>query len=125
MSETQVPVGDSQPSRQVKRHLLKSWPEYFEKLIDGTKTFEIRKNDRDFQVGDELEIYLWDNGCLGPKGQPSVVRLVNYIMYGPAFGLNAGWCIMSLIRPVPSVSHDSTAPERKQNQAGRSPTDTR
>ncbi|MBP1544345.1 MAG: DUF3850 domain-containing protein [Oscillospiraceae bacterium] len=33
-------------------HELKCHPEYFDALILGKKTFEIRKNDRDFRVGD-------------------------------------------------------------------------
>jgi ASC-1-like (ASCH) protein len=36
------------------KHRLKTWPEYFEALLSGKKTFEIRKNDRDYQVNDLL-----------------------------------------------------------------------
>ena len=36
-------------------HELKCWPEYFEAVISGAKTFEVRKNDRDFAVRDESE----------------------------------------------------------------------
>ena len=36
------------------KHELKTWIEYFDKVADGIKTFEIRKNDRNFQVGDIL-----------------------------------------------------------------------
>ena len=35
-------------------HKLKLWPEYFDVVIKGIKTFEIRKNDRDYKVGDVL-----------------------------------------------------------------------
>ena len=33
---------------------LKILPEYFEAVKSGKKTFELRKNDRDFCVGDIL-----------------------------------------------------------------------
>lgn len=35
-------------------HALKTVPPYFKDIVDGTKTFEIRKNDRLFKVGDKL-----------------------------------------------------------------------
>ncbi|MEM5599315.1 DUF3850 domain-containing protein [Niallia circulans] len=35
-------------------HFLKIQPQYFEEVRNGNKSFEIRKNDRDFKVGDTL-----------------------------------------------------------------------
>lgn len=37
-------------------HELKIFPEYFNKVISGEKTFEIRKNDRNFLVGDYIAL---------------------------------------------------------------------
>jgi len=37
-------------------HELKILPEYFEDVISGRKTFEIRKNDRPFKKGDLLAL---------------------------------------------------------------------
>ena len=48
-----------QQIRQPVIHELKTWPEYFAKVVSGEKTFEIRKNDRDYQVGDMLSLYEW------------------------------------------------------------------
>lgn len=39
-----------------KVHVLKCWPQFFAKLASGEKTFEVRKNDRDYEVGDELHL---------------------------------------------------------------------
>src|SRR5512134_650630 len=41
-------------------HALKTWPIYFQPLYDGKKTFEVRKNDRGFKVGDTLNLLEWD-----------------------------------------------------------------
>lgn len=35
-------------------HQLKTWPGFFAGLADGTKTAEVRRNDRHFQVDDTL-----------------------------------------------------------------------
>ena len=40
-------------------HSLKTWPEYFEAVVDGSKTFEVRDNDRGYRVGDTLLLKEW------------------------------------------------------------------
>ena len=40
-------------------HELKIRPEYFKAVVLGDKMFEIRKNDRDFKVGDIIVLHEW------------------------------------------------------------------
>ena len=41
-------------------HELKIWPEFFKQIRNGRMKFQLRRNDRDFQVGDELLLKEWD-----------------------------------------------------------------
>jgi hypothetical protein len=40
-------------------HELKSWPEFFEPVYTGRKNFDLRKNDRQFAVGDVIRLREW------------------------------------------------------------------
>lgn len=50
------------------KHVLKIWPEYYERVANGSKTFEIRKNDRNFNQGDLVELRYFD-----PDFKPSPI----------------------------------------------------
>jgi len=76
-------------------HTLKTWIEYFEEVLMGHKTFEIRKNDRDFKVGDMLILREWDKLKETFTGRSIAVN-VTYILKGGSFGLEDGFVIMSI-----------------------------
>lgn len=48
------------PDQPETIHELKTWPDYFVHLLDGSKTFEYRRNDRGFKVGDVLHLREWE-----------------------------------------------------------------
>lgn len=43
-----------------REHVLKVVAPYFDALLDGSKTFEVRRNDRGFQRGDRLLLWEYD-----------------------------------------------------------------
>ena len=73
-------------------HELKTWPEYFLPVIKGKKRFEIRKNDREFQVGDKVWLKEWD-----PKRECFTGMAVKFdITYITDFGQPKGQIVMGI-----------------------------
>jgi hypothetical protein len=92
-------------------HELKTDPDVFTDVYNGLKTFEIRKNDRNFQENDIL--ILQETKYSGRSMQESsglsvgekmplvytgreIKCKVIYILRGPLYGLMNGWVIMSI-----------------------------
>jgi len=78
-----------------RTHYLKIYPEYFELVKKGLKTFELRKNDRDFNEGDILCLSEWDDK-LEQYTSKKLFCKITYVLKGPSFGLSKGYCIMSI-----------------------------
>lgn len=91
-------------------HELKCLSIYFNEVVKGTKTFEIRKNDRSYQVGDLLLLMEIDDAENDPvannvnyTGQTHLVE-VTYILKTFA-GMSMGdYVIMSIRKPKSLIS---------------------
>lgn len=59
-------------------HELKIWPEHYEPVKRKMKKAELRKNDRNYQVGDTLVLRCWDRVKEEYNGK-SVVREVTHV----------------------------------------------
>lgn len=61
-------------------HNLKTWPEFFRVVASGQKPFEIRQNNRDFQVGDTLVLQEYDlvDGYTGKVVRAEVTYITDW-----------------------------------------------
>jgi hypothetical protein len=64
---------------EIITHDLKTWPEYFEALWSGDKTFELREDDRGFDVGHRLLLREYDPDADAFTGRVIFAK-VTYLM---------------------------------------------
>lgn len=79
-------------------HELKTWPPYFGAVKRGEKTFEVRKNDRDYRVGDWLKLCEWLPALECYTGEEHEAQ-ITYLLDGGEFGVESGFCILGLSSP--------------------------
>lgn len=78
-------------------HELKTWREPFEAILSGAKNYEIRKDDRRFQVGDLLLLREYEPIPGAYTGRELRVR-VTYKTTGGAWGLPLELCVMAITK---------------------------
>lgn len=76
-------------------HDLKTWPDPYEAVEAGLKTFEWRKDDRNYQVGDTLTLKKWNPRYKAYTGK-QLARKVTHILRGPQFCVPEGFVCMSI-----------------------------
>ena len=75
-------------------HELKIIPVWYRDVASGDKNFEIRKNGRDFKVGDVLLLKEWDDGRYTGR---ELLREITYIYQGNGtYGLSDEYCILGM-----------------------------
>ncbi len=60
-----------------KTHYIKILPEYFEKVIKGNKKAELRRNDRDYKIGDKVILKEYSEGSY--TGRYAKVKITHLI----------------------------------------------
>lgn len=85
-----------------KIHHIKIERKYADRVIDGSKTFEVRKNDRDYQAGDSVFMNVIEEEhdpklprriCINSEKQSIQAK----IAYVSPFGCNQNFVVFSLI----------------------------
>lgn len=94
----------------MKLHELKIKYEYLKEVAAGRKTFELRKNDRDYQVGDLIKFNCIDSTKIIKKPacytltsdeyiRDDLLYKITYVLKDvPQYGLDADYCILAIKR---------------------------
>lgn len=94
----------------MRTHTLKTWPAFYQAIVDGTKPFEVREDDRAYAVGDKLILSEFEpSGSLGIgifTGREAHC-LVTYILPGGRFGIAPNTVVMG-IKLLEQVEKDYT-----------------
>ncbi|MDB5455509.1 MAG: hypothetical protein JWP92_1094, partial [Caulobacter sp.] len=87
------------------RHELKTWPQYFAAVRSGQKRFEIRRNDRDFKVGDILALREFDPESEAYTGQVEE-RQITFLLSEEDYGVIHGFVVIGF----GEIIHHADAP---------------
>ena len=85
----------------MKLHNLKIISEYWDQVWLGNKTFELRQDDRDYEVGDLIHFVDVDGKEL-VDGVGNLYKITYILRNVPQYGLPYGYAILS-IQPVKLV----------------------
>ena len=90
-------------------HELKCWPEYFQAVQSGEKTFEVRRFDRPFAVGDILLLREWDPKSGDYTGREIRCR-ISYLLDltylpGEDHPIYGGYVVLGLCRTAPESDY--------------------
>lgn len=112
---------------EARVHELKCEPPFWWLVSTGRKNFEVRRDDRDFKVGDRLVLREWNGEDYTGR---TCERTVAYVLRGvPAmrFGLHSGYAILGLTPQQQfdlssfrkEVEENRQKAEHARNKAGR------
>lgn len=95
-----------------KKHSLKIWPRFYDPVDLGLKTFEVRKNDRDYRAGDLVIMREWDPEAGAYTDKPELgPYVIGYVL--ALGGANYGYVAFSLL-PVDALGLALLTIEREE-----------
>lgn len=77
-------------------HSLKIWPEFFNAISSGAKRFEVRKNDRDYALGDQIHFREFDPDKNDYTGRYISMARITYVMPGGEFGIDPDYVVLGI-----------------------------
>lgn len=89
----------------MKTHHLKTWPVHFAAVLSGAKRAELRRNDRDFAVGDRLVLEEWDPDPRTSYTGRSVTVRVTHLL--DSWSLQRGYVMLSIAPDEPMDREDA------------------
>lgn len=85
--------------KEIMEHKLKIKTEYLANIMNKSKTSEVRYNDRDYQVGDTVQLFEFHNS--GTSIFCSASYKISHIHSG--LGLQDNWVILSFKKIINEV----------------------
>lgn len=89
---SRTPQPEPTTKRPAKAHSLKTLSQYFQEVRDGRKPFEIRRHDRDFRIGDTLELIEIEPETMAETGNV----IFRTITYATTFAQREGFIVLGL-----------------------------
>lgn len=95
-----------------RTHHLKSWPQFFNPIRDGVRTHELRRNDRNFAVGDFLVLHEFDPVNQRYTGEKCDVQVTSMTSFSEPCAvsneaMNPNFCILSILVQTHSLERRS------------------
>lgn len=85
-------------------HIKKIQAKYFFDIIFNNKNFEIRKNDCNYQVGDNVKLVMYDGDK--PTEAYLIVEITYILKDVPQYGLDKDYCIFSFKILKKAIDYD-------------------
>jgi hypothetical protein len=76
------------------KHKLNILPEYFKEVLNENKTFELRKDNIDYKIGDVIELFEFDGEVY--TGQKCEKKISYILRNVDQYGLKEGFVILAI-----------------------------